>query len=360
MESKPDFNRILKAIRHEESDRVPLCELLIDYPHQSRFLNREITPDDIASQIEFWSKAGYDFIPITVGMLSPGKVTKESPIVKIIRETMLKDSPDAENERSWNIELGDKSFINSRADLERFPWDLAGQLEFTALENAGNLLPEGMKVIAMSGKIFTLTWMLMGFNHFSMSLILDENLVGDVFKKVAEIQLNALDRILSLKHVGAVWMADDIAFGTGPMISPKALKDHVFPWYAQVAKKCHAKGLPLILHSDGDMKKLIPDLIELGLDALHPIDPNCMDIREIKLQYGRDLCLIGNVSNELLRSGRPEEVRANVKKLLKEIAPGGGFCIGSGNSVPDWASFENFMAMREAALSHGQYPISLP
>lgn len=360
MENRPDFNRFINAINHKETDRVPLCELLIHYSHQGQFLGRKVASDDIVSQIEFWSKAGYDFIPITVGMLSPGKVTDDSPVVKAIRETMLKDSPDADNERSWNIELGDKSFINNRADFDRFPWDiLKEKLDFSALEKAPHFLPSGMKIIAMSGKIFTLAWMLMGFNNFSMSLIIDENLVGDVFKKLAEIQLNALDRILSLPHVGAVWVVDDVAFGTGPIISPKALNDHVFTWYAQIAKKCHAKGAPLIMHSDGDMRKLIPSLIEIGLDALHPIDPNCMDIREIKKEYGRDLCLIGNVSNELLRSGTPEEVRIIVKGLLKDLAPGGGFCLGSGNSVPDWAKFENFMAMREACLEHGGYPIRI-
>lgn len=360
MKDKSDFNRFLNAINHKESDRVPLCELLIHYSHQSQFLGREVLPDDIVSQIEFWSKAGYDFIPITVGMLSPGKVTEDSPVVRAIKETMLKDSPDADNERSWNIELGDKNFISNRADFEQFPWDvLKDKLDFSALEKAQNFLPDGMKIIAMSGKIFTLAWMLMGFNNFAMSLIIDENLVGDVFRKLAEIQLSALDRILSLSNVGAVWVVDDVAFGTGPMISPKALNDHVFTWYAQIAKKCHAKGAPLIMHSDGDMRQLIPSLIEIGLDALHPIDPNCMDIREIRKEYGQDLCLIGNVSNELLRSGTPEEVRITVKALLKDLAPGGGFCLGSGNSVPDWAKFENFMAMREACLKHGGYPIKL-
>jgi uroporphyrinogen decarboxylase len=360
MECRPDFNRILKAIRHEESDRIPLCELLIDYSHQRRFLNRDVSADDIVSQIKFWCAAGYDFIPITVGMMSPGKVTEDSPIVKAIKETMLKDSPDAENERSWNIELGDKNFISNRADFEQFPWDvLKNKLDYSSLEKAQNLLPGGMKIIAMSGKIFTLAWMLMGFNNFSMSLIMDENLVGDVFKKLAEIQLAALDRILSLSNVGAVWVVDDVAFGTGPIISPQALKDHVFTWYAQIAKKCHAKGAPLIMHSDGDMRRLIPNLIEIGLDALHPVDPNCMDIREIKKEYGQDLCLIGNVSNELLRSGTPEEVRAIVKGLIKDLGPGGGFCLGSGNSVPDWARFENFMAMREAGLEYGGYPIKI-
>jgi uroporphyrinogen decarboxylase len=110
MDVKPDFERIRKTTRFEEPDRVPLAEILIDYSIQGRFLGRSVTADDLESQVEFWSKAGYDYIPLTVGMMQPGKVTKESKISKVIREVMLADSADADKEESWNLEL--TSFIN--------------------------------------------------------------------------------------------------------------------------------------------------------------------------------------------------------------------------------------------------------
>jgi uroporphyrinogen decarboxylase len=97
------------------------------------------------------------------------------------------------------------------------------------------------------------------------------------------------------------------------------------------------------------------DLIDLGLDALHPIDPTAMDIVEVKRRWGNRLCLFGNVDLELLRSGSPEEVRAKARDLLRLLAPGGGYGIGSGNSVPAWARLENYNAMREAALEFGRY-----
>jgi len=358
MDLKPDFERLKKAVKHVEPDRVPLCEVLIEYPIQSRFLGREVEPDDLQAQVEFWAKAGYDFIPVTVGMMSPGKVTEESAISKVIRDTMLKDSSEAvQDDKSWNLEY--TSFIHTREDLERFPWELASNLDFSKLEQVKSLLPEGMKVIAVSGKIFTLTWMLMGFNHFAMSLILDEQLVADVFQHVAEIQVNALKRILDMPHVGALWVVDDLAFGTGPMISVQAFRDHVFPWYREMASRCHARDLFFCMHSDGDLTKLIPDLIDMGLDLLQPIDPTCLDIYDVKKRYGDKLCLVGNVSNELLRAGTPNEVEATVKQLIARLAPGGGYCVGSGNSVPDWADFDNYTAMRTATLKYGSYPINL-
>jgi uroporphyrinogen decarboxylase len=357
MEIKPDFEQFRKVVTHNEAERVPLCEVLVEYPIQSKFLGRQVTADDLESQLEFWIKAGYDFIPITIGMMTPGKVTTESVISKVIREVMLKDSPDADKEEAWSLEH--TSFINNREDFERFPWEIAAKLDFTKFHEIEGILPEGMKVIAVSGKIFTLTWMLMGFNNFATSLIMDEQLVADVFRKVAEIQFQGLEQIFEMPHVGAVWVVDDLAFGTGPMISPQAFRDHVFTWYREMARRCHRNKLLFIMHSDGDVTTLMEDIIDMGIDVLQPIDPTCMDIVKVKELYGDRLCLVGNVSNELLRSGTPAEVEERVKYLIRNVAPGGGYCVGSGNSVPEWAKFENYMAMRGATFKYGKYPLQL-
>lgn len=355
MTPKPDFQRFLDAVNHKESDRVPLSEVLIAYPIQSRFLGREVTADDLAAQVEFWIKAGYDYIPVPVSMMSPGKVTSESRITRVLKEMVLKKNPDETDERAWNLEY--TSFIENRADFEAFPWEAAADIDLTRMREVGHLLPDGMKAIAVSGKLFTLSWMLMGFNNFSIKLILEEDLVADVVAKVARIQLDALDQIFSLDHVAGVWVVDDLAYGNGPMISPHAYRTHIFPWYKKIADKLHAAGRIFLMHSDGDVSQLLPDLVGLGLDVLQPIDPTCMDMAKVKAEVGDRLCLVGNVPNELLRSGSPAEVLDYARNLIETVGQGGGFALGSGNSVPAWAQFENFLSMREAALRYGYYPI---
>ena len=357
MEPRPDFNRFLAAVRHQETDRVPLGEILIDYSIQSQFLGRRVTAEDLPSQVEFWSRAGYDFIPLTVSMMSPGKVTEESRITRVLKEMVQREKPSTTDPKAWNLEF--TSFIHERPDLERFPWEAAAEIDFRALQAARNLLPPGMKVIAVSGKIFTLTWMLMGFNNFALKLIMDESLVAEVFERVATIQMSALDAIFDMDHVAGVWAVDDIAFGTGPMISPAFLKKYVFHWYRKIADKCHDHNRLFLMHSDGDLSVLMEDLIAMGLDVIQPVDPSCMDIVRVKKEFGDRICLIGNVSNELLRSASTQEIEARVKELLREVAPGGGYCLGSGNSVPPWAKFENYLTMRDAALKFGSYPIRI-
>ncbi len=356
MDFKPDFERIRKTARHQEPDRLPMLEVLVDYPIQSQFLGKEVRSDDLSAQLEFWIKAGYDYIPLTVGMMSPGKVTEESAISKVIKEHMLKDS-EKNDATAWNLEHS--HFINDRNDFERFPWDILAKLDFGNIRAIREMLPEKMKVIALSGKIFTLTWMLMGFNNFAAKLVMEEDLVADVFRKVAEIQFKCLEEIFKMPHVGGVWLVDDIAFGTGPMIAPDALRKHVFPWYREIARRCHENDRLVILHTDGDLALLMEDIIGLGIDILHPIDPTCMDIEAVKKKYGHRIAIAGNVANELLRSASPVEIEDRVKHLIRNLAPGGGYLLCSGNSVAEWSRFENYMAMRAATFRYGAYPIKL-
>ena len=356
---KPDFERFRAAVHHQEADRVPFYELLVDYGIQSRFIGREVKADDLESQVEFWASAGYDFIPITVGMMEPGGVTKDSAISKVIEEIVLEDEQKTEDRHdpAWNLEY--HSFIKDRADFEAFPWDVLAELNYDKFETVKPHLPEGMKVIAVSGKIFTLTWMLMGFNHFALSLNDDKDLVADVFNRVAEIQYQSLTQVLSMDHIGAVWTVDDIAMGNGPMIMPEIFREFLFPSYKKMARMCHDSDRIFGMHTDGDITKLMGDLIDIGMDVLHPIDPTCMDIHQAKKDFGDKICLAGNVSNEMLQNASPSEIEARVKELLRDIAPGGGYLLSAGNSVPAWAKYENYKTMIEAGLEYGRYPINI-
>jgi uroporphyrinogen decarboxylase len=220
-------------------------------------------------------------------------------------------------------------------------------------------LPKGMKIIALSGKILTLTWLLMGFENFAVSLKLNPEFVRAVVDQVARIQLRGLQEVVSIPNVVAAWAVDDLAFASGPMVAPRALREHIFPWYEEFGRICHQKHLHFFFHSDGFLWELMDDLIAMGVDALHPIDPTCMDIEQVKQRVGDRLCILGNIPTALLENGTPDEVTQLTQKRLKALAPGGGYCLGSGNSVPSWARIENYRAMVEAGLRYGRYPIDI-
>ena len=175
----------------------------------------------MAAQVEFWTRAGYDYTLLTVGLMRPGGVTRDSQISQVIQKARVEDQREVDDE-AWNI--WKKARIHTLADLDTFPWEKAAQLDLRKFYEAQDYLPEGMKVIATSGKIFTLSWMLMGFENFGVSLKLEPDFAGQVIERVARIQLGGLRQVVSLPNVAAVWAVDDIAFGTGPIIHPRELR----------------------------------------------------------------------------------------------------------------------------------------
>lgn len=351
---QPDFSRVSTTLHHEEPDRVPLAEATVDLKIMSQFLQKTVCDDDLASQVEFWTKAGYDFIPLTIGMMQPGKVTQDSQILKVIEKINRENSPEKPADDWKGLR---KAQIVDEEDLETFPWKEAAAFDLTRFQKVQAFLPPGMKIIAMSGKIFTLAWMLMGFENFAINLKSNPQFIVKVIEKVAQIQLEGLRQVSQISNVAAAWAVDDLAFKNGPMIRPKELQKFLFPWYEEFGRICRENSLYFFFHSDGVMWEMIEDLIGIGVNALHPIDPTCMDIERVKPLVKNRLTIIGNVSNELLEKGTPQEVAELTRLRLRKLAPGGGYCLGSGNSVPDWARIDNYRAMIETCLRDGRYPI---
>ena len=354
MEFQPNFERLRKAIHHEEPDRLPLFEALVAYEIQSQFLGRKVEDSDLKSQVEFWVKAGYESIPLTVGMMNPGEVTRESSLYRVIQKTLRKEG---EEVVPWKIE--ENGVITYLEDYERFPWDEAAKLNFSKFYDVQPFLPRGMKILACSGKVFTVTWMLLGFQNFCLSLYMQEELVTKVFRQVGEIQLQGAKELTKIPNIGALLVVDDLSYGSGPMIDPKYFRKYVFPWYEELGALAKEQGLLFFFHSDGNIWPIMDDLISIGFDAIHPIDPTIMDIREVKKKVGQKIGIMGNIHTDLLFRGTPEEIREITKATIRDIAPGGGYALGSGNSVPNWARFENYQAMRETALAYGAYPIKI-
>jgi uroporphyrinogen decarboxylase len=117
---------------------------------------------------------------------------------------------------------------------------------------------------------------------------------------------------------------------------------------------CQAKGTPFISHSDGKITEIIPDLMAIGINALHPIEPKAMDIFELKRSIGKRACLIGNLDlDRLLTRGTPEEVDQGARYLIERLAPGGGYVLGSSNSIAHFVPPANYIAMLRARNKYG-------
>ncbi len=351
-ELKPDFERYLKALHCEEPDRVPQGDWHVDQRPKEAFMGRPVKT--LQDQVDFWYRAGFDYMTASSGILEPvrapeGMTTKGDGV-----HTEYGDKVS----REWA--LTHEGMLTSWEKFETYKWPTVDDLDLSKWDVFDRILPKGMKAILLLGKIYTPAWMYMGAETFFDALEKDEELAGAIINKIGDIQFQTFLRVTEHPCVGAVLNPDDIAFNTGLLVHPKYLRKYLFPWYKKMGKICREKGIGFIFHSDGDCTEVMDDLIDCGFHAFNPIQPNAMNIVEVKKKWGKKLCLIGNINlDSTLTLGTPEDVRAEVYERIRTIGPGGGYMVSSSNSITDYVPPENMKALLDATYEFGKYPIEL-
>jgi len=360
---KPNFENLRRALlRQGTPDYVPIVEFSVDCDVKAAFLGRPI--QNLQDEVEFWVKAGYDFVPLQAGIRSvirPGlSVSEKSVQVPRQRQGRAAYSIYSTEDRTITWAEEGRGVISNREEFERFPWPEPERMDLSAFEEVKQYLPAGMKVIAYMGWVFTAVWTLMGMETFCISLYEQPELIRRMYDRIWAIQSRVLLRVLTFDVVGAVTHPDDLAYSEGLIVTPKHFREFVFPWYRWNCTMVRERGLPNIFHSDGRLDTVIEDLLGCGFDALHPVEPKAMDITELRKKIGGRACLIGNIDlGYTLTRGSPREVEAEVKERIRTVGPGGGYCLGSSNSVTSYVPLENFNAMRQAAFKYGAYPLSI-
>ncbi len=189
------------------------------------------------------------------------------------------------------------------------------------------------------------TIMSMGMEAIAYSLADEDGLLQSVIDMYTGWSERLLKNLCELDF-DFVWAFDDIAYTTGLMFSPNVFRN----FFKQPMKKAaSAISVPWIFHSDGDYSAVLEDIIDIGASAIHPIEKESMDYLWLKENYGKSLCLVGNIDIDYtLSKGTPQEVDAEVKQRISELGPGGGYIICDSNSIPDFCKAENIIAMSEA------------
>lgn len=240
---------------------------------------------------------------------------------------------------------------------EAYAWPDVESLVPAHLAEVAHYLPDAMKVIVTTGKLFTAAWQLMGFEAFCLSSYDDPESVEALFDRISHLQFATYARICEMDIVRGFWFTDDVAHADGLIVS-EILRRHVFPWYARMVEMAHQSGKIAIYHSDGQLWNVLDDIISCGFDALHPIWPKAMNIVEVRSLSKGKLSLIGNIDLHYpLTMGTPSAVQAQVHERILALAPAGGYVVGSSNSIPHWVPVENYLATLQATFDYGGYPI---
>ncbi|MCB9419956.1 MAG: hypothetical protein H6667_09135 [Ardenticatenaceae bacterium] len=252
-------------------------------------------------------------------------------------------------------------------DLAQLSWpDMGAKWRVDGLrQQAEQFRAAGYAVVlkdAFAG-IFEFAQRIVGMENLLLMMSLDEAAAGLLFDKMLELKLaywqTALTELGDL--VDVVTYADDYGTQVSQLISPAMFRQQIKPRVRQVlalqAKLApHARRL---FHSDGNVRPLIPDFIEIGVDILNPVQGTAVNMNplDLKREYGRELVFWGGGvdTQGILPNGTPQEVKDDVRRNIDALAPGGGYVFNTVHNIQADVPPENIIAMWQALQEYGVY-----
>jgi len=209
----------------------------------------------------------------------------------------------------------------------------------------------------MAQGFFDRSWALRGLETMMVDFVDHLGFVHELFEALTDYYLNLIDTIRVYPFDG-IRFADDWGAQRGILMGPRRWREFVKPGLKKIFTKARENGLVIMVHSDGDIFEIIPDLIDIGVQILNPIQPETMDILEIKRLYGHSLCLNGGISSQYtLPWGTPDEVVNETCACLRYLGQGGGYIVGPAKSVLPDTSPQNSAALFETILNQTVRPL---
>ncbi|TFF63816.1 MAG: hypothetical protein EU521_00215 [Promethearchaeota archaeon] len=390
--------RILKTINHEEPDKVPSFELSIDNFKICKHFNekyvfeglvksfketynlckgdtdmltntilsatetRSYIKNTLKRHLDLYQKIGIDLalIPLTGYILFPQKCFQDHFIDEYGRIFDLKRNPSD----MMDIAYYRTGYFNSYNDYEQFgppdPKEKRREKYFKSMKKIEKQYNGEIFLIPSMWGIFEPTWQSFGFSTFS-KMMRDQKSIKRIFDDRGEFAVNLMEKFIQWGEDGAVLIYDDYGYKSGLLMSPRSYKKLVLPWLERICQIANDSGVKIILHSCGDVYEIFDELVECGIDAIHPIEPTTANLNynifKLAKKY-EELTFIGNISPQDLAGKDPSYIKDYTKKLIKELAPDGGFILSSGHSINPAVQLENFLAMYETLNKYGKYPIN--
>jgi uroporphyrinogen decarboxylase len=197
--------------------------------------------------------------------------------------------------------------------------------------------------------IFEAAWALRGLERLLMDFIEDPDLAEEILEIPYRYHLAAAEQLVRL-GVDTIWLGDDIGQQNGLLMSPRHWRRFLKPRMAHMVATLKALNprLTIAYHTDGCVYAIIPELIEIGIDILNPVQPVAMDPAKLKREYGGELCFWGSIDEQhTLPFGSPDDVRREVRERIATLGAGGGLILGPTHHLQLDTPLENFWAMTE-------------
>ncbi len=352
--------RFMCALKGGQPDRVPVFDFVFSqYVFEQAIKHR---PDDYnsADAIEAARVMSLDGVWIPFGGFSGFKprFLAENIYVDEWGTTYKKDLTIA-----WPIDAPIDYPIKNRQDLKAYKVpDPTATGRLDALQEAKKLAKGEIAVLGGVQAPLTTAWLIYGAENIMIGLFEDPQLVEDIFKISNEFFIEAGRQMFKAGLVDGLIVSEDLGHSSGPFFSLEHFRKHLRPYLEEMISAFVNMGIPVLLHSCGNINIFLDDLVEIGITGLHAMQRTArMNLAEIKRKYGSKISLVGNIDSSVtLPYGTEEEVEQEVIEALRVAAPDGGYILASDHSLHDGIPMSNIWKMIETGKKYGHYPLSLP
>lgn len=373
-------DRVLMALNHEEPDRVPLfvgtsgVTTLLGpaYERLKAHLGIRNRPPAWISPLFGYSLLDEDVMSL---LGSDGRPIVPGPVPSSVARTLAPDRVIDAWGVTW-IQAPDSLYFEPRiapladatlADLDRYPWpDLAAESRFIGLaEQARKIQEAGYASVYVGGiTLFDQACMLRGTENLLADMLTDKEFFEALIARILDPILAHI-RMVSKhlgKHVDVFVTACDLGSQNAPLISPACYREMLKPAHARMfAAIKSGTTAKTFFHTCGNVYPLLGDLVEVGVDILNPVQVSTAglaDTARLKREFGKRLTFCGAIDTQrVLPRGTTDEVRAEVRRRIRDLAPGGGYIASAVHCIQPDVPPENVLAMCEAVREYGNYPI---
>jgi uroporphyrinogen decarboxylase len=331
--AEPDFGNLLAVLNGGKPSRPTLFEFFLN-ARLYKTLAGAAWNDDPAPLAQWrrliaaFRAAGYDYATVN-----------GSPI----------RFPGGEHDRAQTISLNQGMAITDRASFKAYPWPDPDALDYSTLRAIAPALPKGMKLIVCGpGGVLENVISLLGFDNLCFLLADDPGLAEDVFAAVGSRLVRHYEKAAVHETVGACISNDDWGFKTQTMLSVADMRKYVFPWHVKIVEAIHAAGKPAILHSCGEAREIMEDIITLmRYDGKHSYEDVIMPVEEAHARWGGRIAILGGIDVDFIMRSSGEAIHNRSRAMIGRAPT--RFALGTGNSVPEYIDDEKYFAMIRAA-----------
>lgn len=359
--SRERVNRLFARMDH---DRVPRFENF--WPETiDRWLEEGLEAPDRDSG----SEKVLEFLGADLSMLCwhwPHPFPGRSEILEEDEHTRITKGPSGTIERFWKNKSGTPEHLGWECESREFwetrykpamrdqPVELDPLAVRRAMEKAGR---RGQWTCFAGVSSFEVIRKILGDEGFMITLIDDPEWIEDMARTACDNLLRNYQVLLDAGiRPDGIWIFDDMAFKTMTFCSPAMYRDLLWPQHKRIADFAHGQGMKLIFHSDGDLRGVIPDLIDAGIDCLQPLESKAsMDIRELAPRYGDRLAFFGNIDVMKLITNDLDLIEEEIASKFAAGMAAKGYIYHSDHSVPPQVSWSTYQAVIRLIERYGQY-----